>query len=201
MLALGLVIYAYEPGGMYKLTDQVRQRVRLAEGFGENSQLQPAPIERAIETLNLFRSLCVASQVPHIIAVATSAVRDATNQAEFLRQVKRRARLDLRVLPGEEEAYYGYLGVINTLDVRDGVLFDLGGGSIEVTRIVGRKLAHSVSLPLGVVRIAERYMPAMPPSRKQIAALSEHVAAQLSGQDWLPEAAGAGALVGMGGTA
>jgi exopolyphosphatase/guanosine-5'-triphosphate,3'-diphosphate pyrophosphatase len=80
-----LVIYAYEPGRTYKLTDQVRQRVRLAEGFSESNRLQPAPIERAIETLNLFRSLCEASRVPRIIAVATSAVRDASNQAEFLR--------------------------------------------------------------------------------------------------------------------
>ena len=58
-----LVVYAYEPGATYKLTDQVRQRVRLAEGFGEGgdgkrNRLQPGPIERAIEALNLFRSLC-----------------------------------------------------------------------------------------------------------------------------------------------
>ncbi|MCL4507514.1 MAG: Ppx/GppA family phosphatase [Chloroflexi bacterium] len=198
-----LVVYAFEPHTTYKLTDQVRQRVRLAEGLGENQRLQPAPIERAVETLNLFRSLCQASRVPHIIAVATSAVRDAQNQGEFLRQVKRRTRLDLRVLSGTEEAYYGFLGVTNTLDVRNGLMFDLGGGSIQITRVAGRKVTHSVSLPLGVVRMTEQFMPANPPTRKQVAALRDDVSGQFGQLDWLPadRDADAGALVGMGGTA
>ncbi|MCL5999824.1 MAG: Ppx/GppA family phosphatase, partial [Chloroflexi bacterium] len=201
-----LVIYAYEPRMSYKLTDQVRQRVRLAEGFSEGNWLQPAPIERAIETLIMFRSLCQASQVSHIIAVATSAVRDADNQAAFLRQAKRRAKLDVRVLSGAEEAYYGYLGVINTIDVHDGLLYDLGGGSIQITRLARRKLAHSVSLPLGVVRMTERFMPDTPPSRRQILALGDHIAGELNRLPWLADVRGAasqdlGTLIGMGGTA
>jgi len=119
----------------------------------------------------------------------------------FPAPVKRRAKLDLRVLSGDEEAYYGYLGAINTLNERNGVLFDLGGGSIEITRIANRKLAHSTSLPLGVVRVAERFMRAAPPSHKQMNALSEHIASQLSGEDWIQEAGNAAGLVGMGGTA
>jgi len=196
-----LVVYAYETGVTYKLIDQVRQHVRLAEGLNEGMLLQPAPIERAIETLNLFRSLCEASDVSQVIAVATSAVRDARNQADFLRQVKRRTRLDLRVLTGDEEAYYGYLGVTNTLNVRAGMLFDLGGGSIEITRVAARKPAHSVSLPLGVVRMKERFMPNVPTGRKQAAALRETVAEQFALQGWVAADQGAGSLIGMGGTA
>ena len=195
-----LVIYAYEPRATYKLTDQVRERVRLAEGLNESARLQPAPIERAIETLNLFRSLCEASQVPHIIALATSAVRDATNQAEFLSQVKRRTRLDLRVLSGPEEAYYGYLGVINTLNMQDGLVFDLGGGSIEITQVQDRRQTRTASLPLGVVRVAERHIPSMPPTRKQISALVDDVTAQYAQLPWVTGAPGAGDLVGLGGT-
>ena len=196
-----LVIYHYEPGVHFKLIDQVRQRVRLAEGLNDGLQLQPEPIERAIETLNLFRSLCDASGVAEIIAVATSAVRDAQNQADFLRQVKRRARLDLRVLTGDEEAWYGYVGVSNTLDAAEGMLFDLGGGSIEITRVVRRKPAHAVSLPLGVVRMKERHMPALPAGRKQTTALRDEVMAQFAGQEWVSEEAPTGRLIGMGGTA
>src|SRR5450759_5103384 len=89
-----MVVYAYEPRKTYKLTDQVRQRVRLAEGLINAARLQPAPIEHAVETLKLFRSLCGAEHVSHIIATGTSAVRDASNQAEFLSRVKRRTGLE-----------------------------------------------------------------------------------------------------------
>lgn len=196
-----LVVYTYEPGATYKLIDQVRQQVRLAEGQDAEMRLQPAPTERAIETLNLFRSLCAASAVSQVIAIATSAVRDAQNQADFLRQVKRRTLLDLRVLTGAEEAYYGYLGVTNTLDIPAGMIFDLGGGSIEVTRITRRKPVHSVSLPLGVVRMKEHFMPGAPPTRKQTAALHDSVVEQFAAQEWVSASDSAGTLIGMGGTA
>jgi exopolyphosphatase/guanosine-5'-triphosphate,3'-diphosphate pyrophosphatase len=196
-----MVVYAYEPRKTYKLTDQVRQRVRLAEGLTSAARLQPAPIEHAVETLKLFRSLCGAEHVSHIIATGTSAVRDASNQVEFLSRIKRRTGLELRVLSGAEEAYYGYLGAMNTLNMREGLLFDLGGGSIEITQVRGRKMAHSASLPMGVVRLAERYMPAMPATRRQITALNADAAAQFSQYDWLTRSRGAGELIGMGGTA
>ena len=90
--------------------------------------------------------------------MATSAVRDATNQAEFLARVARESGLKLRVLSTEEEAYYGYLGAVNALNLSDAFLIDIGGGSAEVTAIRGRGFMRSFSRPAGVLRFSERYV-------------------------------------------
>ena len=110
-------------GKTYKLVDQVREKVRLAEGIDTNGEIHKDPMRRAVETLTMFRRLCDASKVDRIIAVATSATRDAKNQAEFLRLVKKNARIDLRVISGEQEAvlwlsgYDQYVSISGLLSV------------------------------------------------------------------------------------
>ena len=177
-----LVIYAYEVGLTYKLIDQVRERVRLAEGIDSDGEIHKFPMQRAVETLSMFRHLCDASNVDQIIAVATSATRDAKNQAEFLRLVKKTARINLRVISGEEEAYYGYLGMINTFQYQDCYLFDLGGGSVQLSEVRKRRWRSGFSLPMGAVRMTERFMPDAPPTRKHINTLRAYVASQISEQ-------------------
>lgn len=194
-----LVIYACEPGVSYKLVDQVRERVRLAEGIGPDGALHEEPMRRALESLTLFRSLCKASQVDKIIALATSATRDASNQAEFLRRAKEACGVELRVLSGEEEAYYGYLGMINAFQHRDCFMFDLGGGSVQVMQVINRQVRHGFSLPLGAVRMSERFFRSTPPPRKHVDALYEHVCEKL-GQHF-SRLKSPTPLIGSGGTA
>lgn len=194
-----LVIYACEPGVSYKLVDQVRERVRLAEGIGPDGALHEEPIRRALESLTLFRSLCKASQVDKVIALATSATRDASNQALFLQRAKAACGVELRVLSGEEEAYYGYLGMINAFQHDDCFMFDVGGGSAQVTQVVNRQVRHGFSLPLGAVRMSERFFTSTPPSRKQIEALYDYVSERLS--QHLARLKSPAPLIGSGGTA
>jgi exopolyphosphatase/guanosine-5'-triphosphate,3'-diphosphate pyrophosphatase len=192
-----LVVLAYTPHQMYKLEDQVRERVRLSEGMGEANLLRAQPMQHTIEVLRLFRTFCEANNVPTVIATATSAVRDAVNQSSFLARVAREVGLMLRVLSGEEEAYYGYLGAINSLSFSDGILADLGGGSLELTAVRQRHLTRSVSEPLGVVRLTERFLTSDPVKPNEIAALLAHVDATLDRLDWTRSG---GTLVGIGGT-
>jgi exopolyphosphatase / guanosine-5'-triphosphate,3'-diphosphate pyrophosphatase len=110
-----MIIMHYQPYHSFKLVDEIKENVRLAHAMGEGNVLQSAEITRAIDTLKMFSTLGRAMNLDQIMAVATSAVRDAANQAAFLAQVKDVTGLELRVLSGEEEAYYGYLGVINSL--------------------------------------------------------------------------------------
>src|SRR5262245_12644101 len=125
-----LVVMGYTPHHSFKLLDEVRETVRLAAGIGADGYLRPAPIKRAIQAMKLFHSFCKSTGAAKILPVATSAARDATNQAEFLAQVAREAGLQLRVLSTEEEAYYGYLGAANALNFGDTFLIDIGGGSV-----------------------------------------------------------------------
>ncbi len=194
-----LMVMGYTPHHSFKLLDEVRETVRLAEGLDDDGRLKPAPMERGIEAMKLFHSFCRAAGVQRIVSVATSAVRDAINQAEFLLRVERESGLKLRVLSTEEEAYYGYLGAANALDLRDAFLVDIGGGSTEVTAIRGRAFLRSFSAPAGAVRFSERFVHSDPISKSDFKALESAAAAIFAQVDWLSETSGT-SLVGIGGT-
>ena len=194
-----LMVMGYTPHHSFKLLDEVRETVRLAEGIDDDGRLKPAPMERGIEAMKLFHSFCRAAGVQRIVPVATSAVRDAINQAEFLLRVERESGLKLRVLSTEEEAYYGYLGAANALDLRDAFLVDIGGGSAEVTAIRGRAFLRSFSAPAGAVRFSERFVRSDPISKSDFKALETAAAEIFAEVDWLAKTSGT-SLVGIGGT-
>ncbi|HNP70888.1 MAG TPA: Ppx/GppA phosphatase family protein [Kouleothrix sp.] len=194
-----LVVMSYTPHHSFRLLDEVRETVRLAEGVGEDGQLQPAPMARGVEAMKMFHGYCKSTGVTKIVPVATSATREATNQAEFLTRVARESGLKLRVLSADEEAYYGYLGAVNALDLRDGFLVDIGGGSAQVTAIRGRGFVRSFSRPVGVVRFTERYVRSDPISSRDFKALQDAAAASFAEVGWLGDARGT-TLAGIGGT-
>jgi exopolyphosphatase / guanosine-5'-triphosphate,3'-diphosphate pyrophosphatase len=195
-----LIVMGYTPHHSFKLLDEVRETVRLAEGVGDDGRLGPAPMERGVEAMKLFHSFCRSTGVQRIVPVATSAVREASNQAEFLLWVERESGLKLRVLSTEEEAYYGYLGATNALNLRDAFLIDIGGGSTEVTAIRGRGFLSSFSAQAGVVRFSDHYVHSDPISNKDFRALEAAAAETFDGfLDRLAETSGT-ILAGIGGT-
>ena len=185
----------------WKRTDEIYEGVRIGEGLEETGGLQPAPVERALRTLELYAHFCTSTGIEDVRAVATSAIRDARNQAEFLRLAQERSGLQVEVLPREAEARYGYLAAVNTTTLADGVALDIGGGSLQLTRCVGRLPAEARSWPLGAVRMTERFLPHKRASKKEVKALRAHVRAEL--EDAAPWLAGAGRhagrLTGVGG--
>ncbi|HEV2813626.1 MAG TPA: Ppx/GppA phosphatase family protein, partial [Solirubrobacteraceae bacterium] len=129
-------------------------------------------------------------------AVATSAIRAASNREAFL--ARAREHLDVRELSEEEEARYGYLAAVNSTSLADGTVLDLGGGSLQLVAVRGRQPEHLRSWPLGAVRMTERFLPDKgPASKKQLKALRAHVAEQLEAAPWLAESE---RLVAIGGT-
>lgn len=192
-----LVVFVYRPGGSFQLVDEIRDPVRLSGGAGEQG-LHPASIERAAHTARLYAAFCAASEVDEVAAVTTSAARDAANRDEVMRALTADGALQVRVLSAEEEAWYGYLGVVNGTTLGDGAVLDLGGGSIQVTQVVGRGLERMVSRPLGAVRMTERFLPGPRASRGDLKALRKHVARELEDVPWIAETGAR--MVGIGGT-
>ena len=192
-----LVVYGYEPGtSWWSLTDEIREAVRIGEGMGDENVLQADPIDRAVHTAAVFASFCRASGIEHVDAVATSAIRDARNRDELLGEIARTSGLEVRVISGEDEARYGYLAIANSTTLADGAGIDLGGGSMQLMRLAGRRLERSASLPLGSVRMSERFLPGEKAPSKAMKALRGHVAEQLESDDWWEGER----LVGIGGT-
>jgi exopolyphosphatase/guanosine-5'-triphosphate,3'-diphosphate pyrophosphatase len=161
--------------------------------------LQPGPMQRAIEALAMFHSFCRSTDVSQIIAVGTSALREAHNQAEFLERLAQVCDLHLRILSTDEEAYYGYLGAINSLPVNDGFVFDTGGGSTQVIAFNERRPQHFFSAQAGVLRFTERYVNSDPVSRRDFKALDQGAATIFGELEWFQSQAGQ-RLIGLGGT-
>ena len=186
-----LVVFSWTEGGWWKRTDEIHEAVRIGAGLDAAGVLAPEPMERALETVELYAHFCRAAGIDDVRAVATSAIRDAANRDEFLD----RAALDVQVLSTEEEAFYGYLAAVNSTTLTDGVALDLGGGSLQLTRVVGRRAAEMRSWPLGAVRMTERFLDKGRVKPKHLKALRAHIAEALESFPWP-----GGALAGIGGT-
>ena len=185
----------------WRRTDEIREAVRLGEGQEREGPLQPEPMERALRALDLFAHFCRATGLDDVRPVATSAIREASNREEFLQAARDRTGLEVRVLSRDEEARYGYLAAVNSTTLADGVALDIGGGSMQLTRVVSRHPADARSWRLGAVRMTERFLPGKRNTSKQVKELRAHVLGKLEAAPWLDGAGTHGKrLVGVGGT-
>jgi exopolyphosphatase/guanosine-5'-triphosphate,3'-diphosphate pyrophosphatase len=196
-----LVVFTWVPDGWWKRTDEIFESVRVGAGLDASGALQPEPMERALETIEMFAHFCRATEIDDVRPVATSAIRDATNQQELLDEAYRRGRLQIDVLSPEQEAWYGYLAVVNSTSIRDGVALDLGGGSMQLCQVAERREKDARSWPLGAVRMTERFLPDDKAKAKQLKELRAHVRKELGSAGWLAGTADRGGkLAGIGGT-
>lgn len=187
--------------GWWKRTDEIYEAVRIGEGLAATGELGERGMARAQATMEVFAHFCSASglDADEIDAVATSAIRDASNSPEFLVRAQEASGLQVRVLSREEEAHYGYLAAVNSSTLSDGVMLDLGGGSMQLVNVVGRHARELDSWALGAVRMSERFLPGDGPAKpKQVRELAAHVARKLERATWLERSGPR--LVGIGGT-
>lgn len=194
-----LIVITYVPQFHFQVTDEVRETVRLVRGLGATGRLSPEGMDRAVEVMRLYRAFCDSQDITDIVAVATSAVREATNQHEFLERVERETGIRVRVLSGEEEAYYGYLAAVNCTTLDDGHVIDLGGGSLQITRVNRRRNHESVSFTFGAVRTTEDWLPDAPASKAAVARLRRHIRHTLEPYTWFKARPGA-RLIAEGGS-
>ena len=199
-----LVVFTYEsdpPMQWWKRTDELYEAVRIGEHVSDDGALNEAAISRGLETLAIFERFCRASHLTgdDVHVFATSAIRDATNQAEFLARVRAETGYEVEVLSAEQEAHYGCVAALNSSTMSDGVVLDIGGGSMQLTDVQGRSERAVISAPVGAVRMTERFFAdsEKPARRKDMQRLRDHVAAALGDAKWLPDRGGR--LVATGG--
>jgi exopolyphosphatase/guanosine-5'-triphosphate,3'-diphosphate pyrophosphatase len=194
-----LIVITYLPGYHFQVTDEVRETVRLVQGLSSSGMMRAAPMDHAIETMQLYAAFCKAQGITDIAAVATSAAREAKNGLAFLERIHEISGIKVRLLSGEEEAYYGFLAAENSTTLRNGFVIDLGGGSLEITRVDNRQSQESVSLTLGAVRTTEEYLSEIPVSKGAVNKLRKHIREQLDAIKWFEVRPGT-RLIGQGGT-
>ncbi|MDA4122671.1 MAG: hypothetical protein OK456_05755 [Thaumarchaeota archaeon] len=155
--SLKMVSYEVRPDGSFRAYDQRGELTRIGEGLNRTGFLGSEPMDRTIRVLKLFNEVNRLSKVDRILAIATSAVREAGNGSEFVREAEAATGLRFRVLSGKEEALFSYVGAAKAVELPDVLFFDLGGGSLELTRAEGSRVSEIMSLPLGALRLTELY--------------------------------------------
>ena len=142
----------------FSLINETKSRVKISEGCYENNgNLQDIPMQRAYESLKSFLNISHALKSRKIICVATSALRDAPNSKVFISRVQKELGLNIKVIEGEKEAYYGGVAALNLLHANTFITMDIGGGSTEFSFIKDGKIEKSISLNIGTVRIKELF--------------------------------------------
>ncbi|MDN5097777.1 Ppx/GppA phosphatase family protein [Aliarcobacter butzleri] len=142
----------------FSLINETKSRVKISEGCYENNgNLQEIPMQRAYESLKSFLNISNALKSRKIICVATSALRDAPNSKAFINKVRNDLGLNIKVIDGEKEAYFGGVAASNLLHDDTFVTVDIGGGSTEFCFVKNGKIEKSISLNIGTVRIKELY--------------------------------------------
>ena len=128
-------------------------------GLGREVQttglLAPDAVAKAFSSLRRFRALCRVMKVGRVHAIATAACREASNGPDFIAKAERICRVPIEILSGPREAKLSALGVISGVYRPDGVVGDLGGGSLELTDVRGNRVRGGVTLPLGSLALQD----------------------------------------------
>lgn len=156
--SMRMVVFQKSSRFAFHLLNETKSRVKISEGCYENGgNLQPIPLKRAYDSLKSFLQISQSLKSRKVICVATSALRDAPNAKEFLNKIKNDLNLNIKVIDGEKEAFYGGVAAVNLLHQNEFVTIDIGGGSTEFCFIKEGKIVKSISLNIGTVRIKELF--------------------------------------------
>ncbi|SLM49109.1 putative Exopolyphosphatase [Nitrospira japonica] len=181
--SIHMVLAEVQPDGNYKIVDRFKNMARLGDGTFESQRLSDEAIARGLEVLRQLVTLARNKGYDRIVAVATSAVREAKNGGDFIDLVAEQLRLTVRVVSGNEEARLIFLAVKNSVPMGDQPVLavDVGGGSVEL--MVGNRdqLLHVKSLKLGAIRLADQFLKRTPPSDGMLRSLEDLVTERLKG--------------------
>ena len=157
-----------------------KEMVRLGD-CGPKGRLKPEVVERAIACLRRFQEISKTYNVEQIVAVATSAVREAPNGRDFIKQVANELNLDVSLISGPEEARRIYLGVLSAMEFENQphIIIDIGGGSTELILGDGREPTFLSSTKVGAVRLTKEYIKTDPISRTEFLYLQAYIRGML----------------------
>ncbi len=161
----------------FEVIDSEKAMVRLGAGGLDGRELTAEAMTATLEALSRFERLAKARQVDEILAVATSAVREARNGGEFLARIGDTTGIRVSVIPGGEEARLIHGAAVYGVDVGGSraVVIDIGGGSVEITLGSGAQVESARSFKLGVIRLTERFVKSDPLNERDEERLVRHI--------------------------
>ena len=165
----------------YRVVDKEKEMVQLGLGSLDGAPLNDDAMERAVAALKKMVAVAKGWKVDEIVAVATSAVREAPNRREFLRRVRDEVGIRVRVISGEEEADYIFRAVRSAVDLQNStaLCIDIGGGSVEFVVGTSTEIYFTASEPLGALRLAQRFRLEDKPTSSDVEACRKFAAQHL----------------------
>ncbi len=196
-----LLIAEIGDNGQYEILNRRQEVTRLGEGVDATGNLNGEAIDRVLATLMSFREILDAEGIHEFRTVATSAVRDATNNGIFLSAAEGILQKEVELISGRQEAELSFLGATHSVEIGGPYLvFDLGGGSTEFS--YGEKMCEQFfSINAGCVRMAERFIHSDPPLPEELSAALSLVELHLIDvEKAIPSLDKATTLIGLAGT-
>lgn len=175
-----MIVVRVRPDFSFEVVDREKEMVRLGAGGLDGKKLTPEAINAALQALSKFARLAESHQVDEVLAVATSATREAENGGAFLKAIERRTGIRARIITGTEEARLIHLAAVYGVDTpKPAVVIDIGGGSVEITRGSGREVEFARSFKIGVIRLTERFVDSDPISSRDERKMAEFIGEQV----------------------
>jgi exopolyphosphatase/guanosine-5'-triphosphate,3'-diphosphate pyrophosphatase len=162
--SLHMIVVRVRPDLSFEVIDREKEMVRLGAGGLDGRALTPEAMHAALQVLSKFRRLADSHRVDEIIAVATSATREAENGSDFLQAIVEKTGIRAQVISGTEEARLIHQAAVYGVGLAGDVaiVIDIGGGSVEITRGSGPNMEAGRSFKLGVIRLTERFIKSDP---------------------------------------
>ena len=175
-----MIVVRVRPDFSFEVIDREKEMVRLGAGGLDGKKLTPEAMAAALQALKKFARLAESHQVDEVLAVATSATREAENGGAFLRAIERRTGIRARVITGTEEARLIHLAAVYGVDTpKPAVVIDIGGGSVEITLGGKSDVEFARSFKIGVIRLTERFVESDPISSHDERKMSKFIREQV----------------------
>ena len=175
-----MIVVRVRPDFSFEIIDREKEMVRLGAGGLDGKQLTPESMNAALQALSKFARLAQSHQVDEVLAVATSATREAENGGAFLKAIERKTGIRARLITGTEEARLIHLAAVYGVDTpKPAVVIDIGGGSVEITLGSGSEVEFARSFKIGVIRLTERFVDSDPISSRDERKMTEFIGEQV----------------------
>lgn len=200
--SIHLVIVEVRPSGGFHVVASEKEMVRLGQTTLSRGRLSATAMARGLEVLREYRRLCRSHRVDKVLAVATSAIREARNGEDYLMRIGQKTGIWPRVVSGQGEARLIYLAALHSihLEGKRALVVDLGGGSLELALGAGTRPDWVASEKLGVLRLAARFGSRDPLAGKDEQGLEAFVKAALGPHEKTVESARPFCAIGTSGT-
>ena len=187
--------------GSFKILDDEKATVRLGERLAMTGVISEEASIRALEAIQRFQKLVTGLNVEAVEAVATSAVRNATNGTALVTRLSKELGHNIRVISGEEEAELASTSALANFDMygKRYAMVDIGGGSVEIVTAYGNHVEEFYSLDLGAVVMTDRFLPSDPIAEKEVRKLRSYIRGSLK-RAFGGDKISVDSLIGSGGT-